>query len=128
MGTRCWQAPCRRTGRNRSAAGAVRRGRVVEGEASRRAVESDNHYVMRHRLSVSVPQCLKLRLAVLSLHVRADAVTREAATAVAADAAPASAAEDVFFLRSPLLLHCPLHFLPFCTCLASRSRAMRVRA
>jgi hypothetical protein len=37
-----------------------------------------------------------LRLAVLSLHVRADAVTREAATAAAADAAPAPAAEGIF--------------------------------
>ena len=37
-----------------------------------------------------------MRLAVLSLHVRADAVTREAATAAAADAAPAPAAEGIF--------------------------------
>ncbi len=74
----------------------------------RRAVEPDKHYVMRHCILVSGPQCLwqlwknissiaiLLRLAVLSLHVRADAVTHEAATAVAADAAPAPAAEGIF--------------------------------
>jgi len=35
------------------------RGAVQRGEAcGRRAVESGNHYVMRHRLSVLAPQCL----------------------------------------------------------------------
>ena len=46
-------------------------------------------------MSIAALQDSVLMLAVLSLHVRADAVTREAPTAVAEDAAPAPAAESV---------------------------------
>ena len=82
-----------------------------------------NHHVV-------TPIAIGLRATASTDTAYQKSVLKEAATAVAADAAPASAAcEGIFFRpRAPLLLHCPLRFGTFCIGVARPARAKCVRA